>query len=77
MVEVGERDDEADAVLFDERRQRSDVAGVVDWRHERAPLRGVERGRELVDVGSNGRRAGLRERLDDVDALPGTGEEND
>ena len=48
VVEVGERDDELDSVLGDERGERRDVARVVDGRDGRAQVGGVERGRELV-----------------------------
>ena len=76
MVEIGERDDQADVVLVDEPAQRGDVAGVVDPRHERMVVGVVERGRERVEVGRDGRRAGAPERRDDVDALPRAGEED-
>ena len=69
MVEVGERDDQPHVVELDEVAERLDVAGVVDPRHERAAVGVVERGRELVDVGRDRRRAGLAKRGDDVDAL--------
>ena len=69
MVEIGERHDQPHVVQRDEVAQRGDVPGVVDPRHERAPVGVVERGRELVDVGRDRRRAGARERGDDVDAL--------
>ena len=57
VVEVGERDDEPDAVQLDERRERGEVAGIVDRGHERAAVGCVERGRELVDVDGERRRA--------------------
>ena len=69
VVEVGQRHDQADVVEHDEVSQRRDVARVVDPWHERVPVGMVERGRELVDVGRDRRRACARERGDDVDAL--------
>ena len=69
MVEIGQRHDQANLVQRDEIAERGHVAGVVDSRHERVPIGVVERGRERVDVGRDRRRAGARERGDDVDAL--------
>ena len=68
--------DEADVVLRDERRERRDVARVVDTRDERPVVRVVERGRQRVEVGGDGRRAGTGERADDVDALSRAREEH-
>ena len=76
LVEVGERDDQADVVLGDECRERGDVAGAVDARDERVVVGVVERGRERVGVGRDRRRAGAAEGRDDVHALPGAGEED-
>jgi hypothetical protein len=36
----------------------------------------VQRGREAVEIGGDRRRARAREGAHDVDALPGTGEED-
>ncbi len=58
LVEVGERDDQPDAVLGDECGERVDVARVVDPRDEGAAVGVVERRRERVEVGREGRRAG-------------------
>ena len=60
VVEVGQRHDQPHVVQLDEVAQRLDVAGVVDARHERPAVGVVERGRELVDVGGDRRRAGRR-----------------
>ena len=62
VVEVGERDDQADVVGEHEVAERIEVAGVVDARHERVAVGVVERRRERVDVGGDRRRAGARRR---------------
>ena len=77
VVEVGERDDEPRVVQVDQLAQRVEVARVVDARHERAPVGGVQRGRQLVDVDGERGRAGAPEGGDHVDALAGAGEEHD
>ena len=77
VVEVGERHDQAHVVLLDERAQGLDVAGIVDARHDRAPLGRVQRRRELVDIGGERRRTRAGEGGDDVDALARAGEEDD
>ena len=78
VVEVGERDDELDAVLGDERARAPRCSpGSSTGGHERAAVGGVQRRRELVQVDRERRRPGAPERLDDVDALPGAGEEDD
>ena len=69
MVEIRERDDQTHVVEADEVAERGDVPRIVDARHECALVGVVERGRELVDVGRDRRRAGARKRSDDVDAL--------
>ena len=76
LVEVGQRHDEPDVVLGDERRERRHVAGIVDPRDERHVIGVVERGRERVEVGGDRGGAGPAERGHDVDALAGAGEEN-
>ena len=76
LVEVGERDDEVDAVLGHELRQLGHVAGVVHANDELVMVGVVERRRERVDVHGNGRRASPAEGRDDVHALPCTGEED-
>ncbi len=76
VVEVGERDDERDVVLGDERAQRGQVRRVVDARDERVAVGVVERRRERVDVRRERRRAGARERAEDVDPLAGAREEH-
>ena len=76
MVEIGERDDQPDVVLLDERAQRGEVAGVVDARHDLAVIGDVERRRELAGVDRERRRAGAAKRGDDVDPLPRAGEED-
>ena len=76
LVEIGERDDEVDAVLGDELRELRDVARIVDADDELVAVGVVERRRERVDVDGNGRRAGPAEGRDDVDALPCAGEED-
>ena len=76
LVEVGERDDQANVVLRDERGKRRDVAGAVDARDERQVVGVVERGRHRVGVGGDGRRTGPAEGRDDIHALPGAGEED-
>ena len=76
LVEVGERNDEADVVLGDERPERADVARIVDSWHERAMVRVVEGRRERVEVGGDGGRARPPERAHDVDALAGASEED-
>ena len=62
--------------LVDERRKRSDVAGVVDAGNERLVIGVVERRREAIGVRGDGDRARTGERGHDVDALPRAGEEN-
>jgi hypothetical protein len=76
VVEVGEGDDQPDVVLRDELRQPRDVARIADARHEGVSVGVVERGRERVEVGCDGRGAGAPEGFDDVHALPGAGEED-
>ena len=76
VVEVGQRHDEPDAVRGDELAQRVDVAGIVDARHGRPNVGVVQSRRERIEIGRDRRRAGLAERRDNVDALPGAGEEN-
>ena len=76
LVDVGDGHDELDVVLGDERRERREVAGIVDPRHERHVVGVVERGRQPIEVGCDRRRAGPAERGHDVDALAGAGEEN-
>ena len=76
LVEVGERDDELDVVLLDELRERRDVGWILDSRHELEVIRVPERGSERVEVGGDRRRARATEGRDDVDALPGAGEED-
>ena len=56
--------------------ERGEVAGIVDARNDRALVRVVERGRERVGVDRDRVRAGAAKRGDDVDALPGAGEED-
>ena len=76
MVEIGERDDQPDVVLVDEPVQEGDVAGIVDPRRDRVVVGVPEGRRQRIEVGRDGRRAGARERRDDVDALPRAGEED-
>jgi hypothetical protein len=74
-VEVGERQDGADFVLFAQLAQRLDVVRVVDERARGAHVRGVLRWCERRGVG--GDRAGeLREAGDDVKALADAGEQH-
>jgi hypothetical protein len=63
-------------VLGDDRRERVDVARVAHSRDERPVVGVVERGRERVEVGRDGRRAGPPEGAHDVDALPRAREED-
>ena len=63
-------------VLLDELRERRDVGRILDPRHEREVVRVPERGSERVEVGGDRRRARATEGRDDVDALPGAGEED-
>jgi hypothetical protein len=60
LVEIGQRDDDADAVLLDERTERRDIAAVCDLRDEGVVVRPVEGGREGVDIRGDGRLAALR-----------------
>ena len=76
MVEIGQRDDQANVVQLDEVAERRDVAEVVDAGHERPAVGVVERGRELVDVDGDRGRAGLAKRGDDVNPLPGAREQD-
>ena len=76
LVEVGQRDDEPDVVLGDERRERPDVARVVDAGDERHAVGVIEGGRKRVEVGGDGRRARTSEGAHDVDALSRAGEEH-
>ena len=76
LVEIGERDDEVDAVLFDELCQLGHVAGVVDPYDELVAVRVVERRSEAVDVRCDRGRTRPAEGRDDVHALPGAGEED-
>ena len=77
VVEVGERDDEPDVVLLDERRAARRGSRGRRPRHDRVPVGGVERRRELVRVDRERRRAGAAEGGDDVDPLSRAGEEDD
>ncbi len=76
VIEVGERDDQADVVHLHELREGGDVAGVVHGRHERTAVGVVERRREVADVRGDRRRARTAERGDDVDALARAREED-
>lgn len=76
LVEVGERDDELHVVLDDEGGERRDVARVVDPRDDGPVVGVVERRRERVEIGGDGRRARPSERAHDVDALPCACEED-
>ena len=76
MVEVGERDHEPCLVRADELLQRREVTRIVDERNDRALVRVVERGRERVGVDGDRARAGTPKGGDDVDTLPGAGEED-
>ena len=75
-VEVGEGDDQLDAVLGDGRGEGGHVAGVVDARREEVPVGRVQRGRERVHVGRDRLGAGTPEGGDDVDALARAREED-
>jgi hypothetical protein len=76
MVEVRQRHDQANVVQGDEVTERRDVAGVADPRHDRVAVGVVERRGERIHVGGDRRRTGAAECADDVDALPGTGEQD-
>ena len=76
LIEICERNDQVDALLLDELAQSRDVSIVLDSRHERMQVGVVESGSERIDVRGNRDRTGLTERLDDVDALSRTREEN-
>ena len=76
LVEVRERHDEAHVVLVDEGAQRRHVTLLLDAWHERVAVGVVERRRERVDVCGDGRGARAPERVEDVDSLPGTREED-
>jgi len=76
VVEVRERDDQANVVLPDEPRERRDVAPVADGRNERLMVGVVERGGQPVRVGHDRGRARARELGHDVDTLAGAGEEH-
>jgi hypothetical protein len=76
LVEIGERDDQANVVRVDEAPQRRHVIGVVDPWDELVAIGVVERRGERVRVGRDRRRARAAERADDVDALSGAREEN-
>ena len=77
LVEVGQRDDEVDVVLDDEaRRAAARSPGRPTREDELVAVGVVERRRQAVDVGRDRRRAGPAEGRDDVDALPGAGEED-
>ncbi len=75
-VEVGEGDDQIDAVLGDGCGKSGHVARVVDTRREEVPVGRVERGREGVQVGRDRLASGAAEGGDDVDALAGAREED-
>ena len=76
MVQIGERDDQADVVLVDESTDRVDVAGVDDPRCDRVVVRMPQGRRERVEVRGDRGGARTRESRDDVDALACAGEEN-
>ena len=76
LIEICERNDQVDALLLDELAQSRDVSIVLDSRHERMQVGVVESGSERIDVRGNRDRTGLTKRLDDVDALSRTREEN-
>ena len=63
-------------IQLDQLPQPVDVPRIRDRRYERPPIGVVERRRELADVDRKRGGAGAGERSDDVDALPGAGEED-
>jgi hypothetical protein len=69
IIEVGQRHDQPYLVKLNEVAKRIDLERVVDAWDDRGAVSVVERGRQLIDVGSDGRRADLAKRGDDVDAL--------
>ena len=76
LVEIGQRHDQADVVLLDERAQSRNVVRVVHPRDKGVLVGVVERRCERVGIRCNGCGAGSAERAHDVHALPGTREEN-
>ena len=76
VVEVGQRDDDADVVLLHEPAQRRQIVVVFDPGHKCPVLRGVQRGSQCVDVRGNGRGACAVECVDDVDTLSCAREED-
>ncbi len=77
MVEVVQRHDQPDVVLFHEGGERVDISGVGDARDDRLDVRVIERGRERVGVCCERHGPGGAERTDDVHPLTRAGEEDD
>jgi len=77
MVEVVQRDDQANVVLADERGQSRHVAGTRNARHDGHPIGVVERGSEGVRIGAERGRPGRPECPHDVDALARAREQDD
>ena len=69
MVEVVQRNDEANVVLPHELRDSRNVAGIGDSWNDRPTIRVVQRRRERIGVSAERDRSGTPKRLDDVDAL--------
>jgi len=76
VVEVGERDDQPDAVLADEVLQGGQIPRIVDARDDRALVRVVDRGRQRIRVDGDRVCPRTPERGHDVDALAGTREQH-
>ena len=76
LVQIGERNEEIDAVLVDDAPQRPYVLRIVDARHEDVAVGVVERRRQRVDVRGDRRRACAAKGTDDVDALARAREED-
>ena len=76
LIEVGQRHHQLDVVLRNQGSERGDVARAVDARHQGECVRVVERRCHRVGIGGDRCRARAPEGRDDVDALPGAGEED-
>ncbi len=75
-IEVGEGNDQLDAVLGDGRGKGGHIPRVVDAWREEVPVGRVERGRERVQVGRDRLAPGAPEGGDDVDTLARAREED-
>ena len=76
MVEIVQRNDEANVILADELRDSRDIAGIGDSRDDRPAIRVVQRRCERIGVSAERDGSRSAKRLDDVDALARAGEQD-